>query len=630
MSRKPIELSVKDLFSKEEYIIPLYQRNYAWEESHVVQLIQDIWDNATESKKRNYYIGTLVVHRRTDENGSIYETIDGQQRLTTLNILLSVLKNEYGAIIDNGYELRLKFDSRKVSSETLKLLCTKGRKHGREVINTMMEQAYLDMDKKLGQLLHNKEIGISDFSSYLLNHVKLLQVEVPPRTDLNHYFEIMNNRGEQLEKHEILKATLLEHLKKDKKDTAALAMIWDACSSMDKYMHLGFAKKHRNKLFVEGEIIPYDFESLSAILSISENETAEDHQINFLDLLNDVTIKIRETGAEENLPENARFNTIISFPNFLLHVLRVYTRRNVALDDKRLIMIFDEEISEDGVNPVEFIKEFAFALFRCRSLYDRYVIKRETTQNGDSWSLKTIKKSGNSLYFVNTFHDEDKNKQVVMLLSMFHVSFPQLIYKHWLSGALNYLFTQEEIDADGYITYLEALSDAFYYDRIREKELDYYDIVFGNNGRAVNNDIEQEFLHRGTKVQNFIFNRLDYLIWKSIVVNEEDYFEIGNVNRFEFSFRSSVEHYYPQNPKTGAELKILQPGMVDHFGNLCLISRSKNSELSNYSPRAKAEHYEKLSIVESLKQQLMMRQRDSWDQSAIIQHEELMIALLNS
>lgn len=630
MSRKPIELSVKELFSKEEYIIPLYQRNYAWEESQVVQLIQDIWDNATESKKNNYYIGTLVVHRRTDENDRIYETIDGQQRLTTLNILLSVLKNEYGATVDDGYELRLKFDSRKVSSDTLKILCAKGRKHGREAINPMMEQAYLDMDKKLGQLLHNKKIGISDFSNYLLNHVKLLQVEVPARTELNHYFEIMNNRGEQLEKHEILKATLLEPLKHDKEGTATLALIWEACSSMDMYMHLGFAPKHRDKLFNEGGIIPNSFESLCAILSISENERGEAHQISFLDLLNDETIKIKEVSAEENLAENIRFSTIITFPNFLLHVLRVYTRRNVALDDKRLIKIFEEEIRESGISPVEFVREFALTLFKCRSLYDRYIIKRETTQNGDSWSLKSIKKSDKSLYFVNTFPDEDKNKQVVMLLSMFHVSFPQLIYKHWLSGALNFLFLQEkEIDADSYITYLEALSDAFYYDRIREKELDYYDIVFDNNGKAVNNYIEQEFLHRGTKVQNFIFNRLDYLIWRSIVVKEEKYFNIASVNRFEFSFRSSVEHYYPQNPKTGMELKILEPGIVDHFGNLCLISRSKNSELSNYSPKAKAEHYEKLSIVESLKQQLMMQQKDSWDQTGIIKHEVFMIALLN-
>lgn len=629
MSRKPVELNVKSLFNREDYIIPLYQRNFAWEESQVMQLVQDIWDKATETKKNNYYIGTLVVYRRTEDSAATFETIDGQQRLTTLNILLSVLKNEYQFDIESGYESRLKFDSRKVSSDTLKLLAFKGRRHRKGIINPKMEQAYLDIDKTLGQLLKKKEISIKDFGEYLLNRVKLLQVEVPPRTNLNHYFEIMNNRGEQLEKHEILKATLLGYLQGDQAGTTALAKIWEATANMDKYMQLGFAKKHRDRLFTEGEIIAEDFEEIAEI--VSEEALDSDQQFSFLELLNDTGIKIKPARSEDNVPENAKFSTIITFPNFLLHVLRVFTGNDVALDDKRLISSFTEEVIKSKKEPKDFVKEFAFALFRCRSLYDRFIIKREVTQNGDSWSLRTIKKYKSGLNFTNTFADEATNKRVVMLLSMFHVSFPQLIYKHWLSGVLNYLFHQEEeIDADDYINYLETLSDAFFYDRIRKDELEYYDIIFINEGRPVNSEIEEEYLHIGTKVQNFIFNRLDYLIWKSIVVLDEREFKIANVSRFEFSFRSSVEHYYPQNPKTGKELATLKPGTVDHFGNLCLISRSKNSELSNYSPKAKAEHYEKLSIVESLKQQLMMQQKDKWDQTAIEDHEALMVDLLNS
>ena len=52
-----------------------------------------------------------------------------------------------------------------------------------------------------------------DDLEYLLDKVRILRTELPPNTDLNHYFEIMNTRGEQLEKHEILKARLLKKLK---------------------------------------------------------------------------------------------------------------------------------------------------------------------------------------------------------------------------------------------------------------------------------------------------------------------------------------------------------------------------------------------------------------------------------
>lgn len=631
MSRKPIELSVGELFGERSYIIPLYQRNYAWEEAQVVQLIQDIWDNVTDTKRHNYYIGTLVVHRSNDETGPIFETIDGQQRLTTLNILLSVLKREYRIDIEPGHDLRLKFDSRRVSSQTLKILSTKGPKHGKDKVNPLMEQAYLDMDKKLGQLLKEKKVTISSFTNYLLRFVKILQVEVPTKTNLNHYFEIMNNRGEQLEKHEILKATLLSYFKDDKVTTMAISLIWEASSNMDKYMELGFVKEKRDKLINNGKLMAKDFDAAVQMLSVNEEGPSGIQQVNFLELLRNDDLKIKAVDPNDNSLENTRFTTIISFPNFLLHVLRIFTGKDIMLDDKSLIRSFNDEIKLQGTHAPEFIKGFTFALLRCRLLYDRFIIKREITQNGDSWSMKTVRKYDSSFAFTNTFTDENKNKQVVMLISMFHVSFPQLIYKHWLTGALNFLYHQTgDIDANKYIRYLEQLSDAFYYDRIREAEVGYYDMIFINNSAAVYDDVEEAYLHDGTKVQNFVFNRLDYLIWKSIIVKNENRFTIENVSRFEFSFRSSVEHFFPQTPKAAIDKKALETGIVDHFGNLCLISRSKNSELSNYSPDAKTEHYNKLSIVESLKQQLMMKESKTWGQTAILKHDRIMIELLKN
>ncbi len=83
-------LTVSDLFDNENkcnYIIPIYQRNYAWGDDEISSLLQDI-KNACEKNKeqdKNYYIGSLVVYRR--ENGD-FEVIDGQQRLTTLTLII--------------------------------------------------------------------------------------------------------------------------------------------------------------------------------------------------------------------------------------------------------------------------------------------------------------------------------------------------------------------------------------------------------------------------------------------------------------------------------------------------------------------------------------------------------------
>ena len=110
------ELSIKALFDEnDEYLIPIYQRNYAWTKTEVEQLVMDI--HGYPNKEQNYYIGTLVVFEKVVNNKKVFETIDGQQRLTTLSILLSVLKNEY---TDSNltFNSLLKYESREISTDT--------------------------------------------------------------------------------------------------------------------------------------------------------------------------------------------------------------------------------------------------------------------------------------------------------------------------------------------------------------------------------------------------------------------------------------------------------------------------------------------------------------------------------
>ena len=83
-------LGCKQLFDcKTRYVVPIYQRNYEWGEPEITQLLTDIVEAYRRSPTQNYYLGSLVVYRRKD--GS-FEVIDGQQRLTTLNILYRCLE----------------------------------------------------------------------------------------------------------------------------------------------------------------------------------------------------------------------------------------------------------------------------------------------------------------------------------------------------------------------------------------------------------------------------------------------------------------------------------------------------------------------------------------------------------
>jgi len=67
-------------------------------------------------------------------------------------------------------------------------------------------------------------------------------------------------------------------------------------------------------------------------------------------------------------------------------------------------------------------------------------------------------------------------------------------------------------------------------------------------------------------------------------------------------------------------------GSLNSFGNLCLISHSKNSRLSNFSPKAKSDYY-KSGAIDSIKQYLMtqlVEREDHWDEVSIAKHYEEM------
>jgi hypothetical protein len=433
------ELTLADLFAKDKYIVPIYQRNYAWGQSEIEQLMQDVWDVARRGKQENYYIGSLVTYVRAE---GVFETIDGQQRLTTLSILLAVLKNEYPQLnVTLTREIDLTFDSRPKSDKTLRQLFAG---HNNDPAEEASMRAAYNIIKRFLKNANQADIG--KFTGYLLKRVKILRTEVPHDTDLNHYFEIMNNRGEQLEKHEVLKAQLMGTLASDA-ERIAFARVWDACSDMQRYVQMSFAPDSRKRIFgARWNGCPQDFEQLTQALgSPAEVETRS-----LASMIANRKLLPGQSDSSEGHEE--RFGSVIGFSNFLLHVLRILQERDISLDDKQLLETFKEFTVDARV--------FIVALLKCRMLFDRYVIKRERDED---WSLKMSRVYESSSNYVNSFEDEQLNQQLIMLLSMFHVSFPAQVYKHWLNAALLHLYRNGhgDLDVDGarYVVFLETLRE---------------------------------------------------------------------------------------------------------------------------------------------------------------------------
>lgn len=193
----------------------------------------------------------------------------------------------------------------------------------------------------LGEKLH-------DFCEYLFNYVEIARVLVPSDTDLNHYFEVMNNRGEQLEKHEVVKARLMSILI-DNEEKKLLSKVWDATANMERYVQYGFTPNERHKIFCSedwGKFIPRYFDELADFIRLSASDESKLNDVNETPRTFQYILDTPPTYgvSVDSATSSERFNSVINFSNFLLYVLRVWSGENIPLDDKQLLDQFDSYI----------------------------------------------------------------------------------------------------------------------------------------------------------------------------------------------------------------------------------------------------------------------------------------------
>ena len=650
-------LDIKSFLSQDKYRIPIYQRNYDWGEKQALQLIEDIADYASIKKDKKYYIGSAVVFARSNGLEEYYETIDGQQRLTTLTILMIVLK-QMAEVQDKMTWFKvanISYDHRAEADEAIRLLLDQKPLSKHPSANSINE-VYRIFRDKLQNKIKDKGIGLPDFVDYLLSNVIIMRIPVPRDTDLNHYFEIMNSRGEQLEKHEVLKAYLMKYLEEDKLALCLFNDIWEACSDMSTYVQMKMKPKLRELLFSDSwtKLQYDDFDKL--VLEYqkkgidSTKEQDEDNLSHTLvQLFDDAEKNVKYELPKTDLDKEGgsdRFGSIINFPNFLLQTLKVmyqfevkknsdFDDKEIKLDDKRLIDIFQKVLQSYNDNDRKgFVKRFAMELLCMRYLFDSYVIKREYINGKEGWSLKKLKKYDDSkVNYVVTFaqnekEDEDEDdvsKDIRMLEAMFHVSAPTQIYKHWLNAVLYYVYGKykKEKDALNSSTLLRSnlykLACSYMLDRyLCEKTTDFETIIFENDFEASNKTIHWQMINKGCSVENFVFNFYDYVTWKK---------DPQKYPKFEFTYRTSVEHFYPQHPMNNNP-KLDEKDGLNHFGNLCLISRGMNSKFSNNMPKAKLENFGSVSGVHELSLKLnemmeVVRKTGKWGTPEIREFEKM-------
>jgi len=597
------------------YEVPIYQRNYAWEKDEISTLIQDVYD-ALDSGKPTYYIGTLVSFHKGDQ---VYEVIDGQQRLTTINLVLKAL----GLTLKN----KLTYRARKKSNDSIGSI----PEFNIDEKDTGIVNGFKYACESIDEIVSKDEK--EKFKLYFLNNVQIIHYQVPKDIDLNHYFEIMNSRGEQLEKHEIIKARLIEKLS-DKDDKAKFHQLWENCSEMGVYIQ---QKYNNTEIFGPrhcefNKVI--DFDGLPTVGDNSKTKTIQD-----------LILETSDSGIESKSDKIDSFQPVMDFSNFLLIVLKLtrmkekdFIPQDFNLDDKDLIKEFDN-LNKQGRFNEEFAKVFGYNLLKAKYLLDNYIVHHtheEDAIDSNPWKLQQwqLEAGKKKMYLKNLEGNSDEHDQLVQLLSLFEVTFTARQRKNYLFYCLFYLFGESQIDVSKYRIFLRKLADkvlkdvylasenlneinvpkpgAFDSMILVKNERDDLVINLENKNQVLNfNDVFGDGTQRSKGIPLYVFNYLDYILWenyseemkgnriKEQSAERKAFFErlgctdfgLKIFEQFYFSrTRKSLEHYFPQaNVKEDGSTPSNEH--INCFGNYAMIGSDANSSGSNWSPIGKRNHY---------------------------------------
>jgi len=186
--QKPIKL--KELIEDKGLIlsIPTYQRPYKWSEKNVLQLLEDVFGYVVIQNK-DYRIGSIILHE--DEN-KVNNIVDGQQRLTTISLLLKILDSKFEGLLFN-------------------------QKYKHNISKNNIVYNY----RIINQWAHTKfpsESDKIDFKNKILNKCEFILFTVYLQEEAFQLFDSQNARGKALEPYDLLKAFHLREMEFDSED----------------------------------------------------------------------------------------------------------------------------------------------------------------------------------------------------------------------------------------------------------------------------------------------------------------------------------------------------------------------------------------------------------------------------
>lgn len=549
-----------------KFRIPLYQRPYAWETNQVSQLLNDLWNQFDKSKNKNenenYYIGILSVGK-TDADDK-YDLIDGQQRITTLMLI--------GRVLSENHE-----EWKAFLSERLDLY---GREEDKKYLETLDKS--LNPNPKMVEAIKViieflKKNNQANFSSYVYKKASFFISEVPEDYTIiekNLQFVRMNNRGKQLEAHDILKIKL--------------ACYFNIENEEEKQKRNDFVNKWN------------EFSQLGCF----DEKIEPENQKSLNEILKDFSIQPIQPKESEIL-----YQSIVSYPEFLLIALK---RFNYNTEEEPLYVSVSyrkDKLMEEfgfGEKKLEFewnrikVHDFLKLLQNQYEAYNSYFIKR------DKYEAYKFKRIDDNTDAFDLNAETSEIKKLEIFQSYLYVSREA---HNWLKKAFDYV---NEIEKKGKVIASDFLKKLKEIDN-EYKEFENVSLTYGH-------------------IDRYWFWRLDYYLWeKRKELFKDELLKV--VEKYTFKSNRSIEHLHPQDEENNSKWGDKQ--IVDSFGNLAMISSGFNSTQSNDNVAVKfgriKEQLER-GTLESIKLLIMYEKANmdnkGWTIDVLQRHENEMIRII--
>ncbi|CAN7252373.1 DUF262 domain-containing HNH endonuclease family protein [Pseudomonas sp. LjRoot71] len=628
--------------------IPIYQRLYVWGEDQVLTLLNDLL-NAYEQKNDLFFLGGTLLVEQEDGVGRHFDLIDGQQRFTTLWLLCSAWQQslEPFLTVTSGEhtEPRLGFAIRPAVNSFMQGLAFKRAGAGDDDVEStqrmrialrLMQSIFAKRELPAG--MTDRDAYLKGLTAFVFRQVKFVITTVPRETDLNKLFEVINNRGVQLQHHEILKARMLDALTEDER--LPYAVLWEACADMDSFIERslsgisGIPANEVCALYELGDLAKAS--SVRRLLHSKLQQQGDHHALALEEILRPADNLDSADGdaSDEDVPPSW-VRSIFGFPLLLQHTLRIWLLEKNLPDlprllDRELLALFESHFFNDAPERAENVKSFIDLLWRVRVIFDEHIIKWVDQGEDEVHLISALSVSTSSgksgKRYMNRSRETDAHRPFSLLQSMLYHS-QEITTQYWLTPLLLFIHRSTDMpDQDNrglYFDYLRHLDNHLLGSVASDS------LVARTRAFMEQPWLRRELNHRaalaqsdGVNFAHYWFYKLEFVLWFQAKRETEGW------KKFRLTAKNSVEHISPQTPKDSDDNRVEKS--LDCFGNLALVSRSVNSEYGNlpYNEKRQRFHNNNKKKIDSLKMDLIY-QGDKWNDTIAFEHQKAMIECLD-